>query len=199
MLDGNAKKKMVFALWCLSKTSKGVKINSRIYKQIRSQFCSLLSLRKGLVSKCKGIKWSEERKQKLVGRKHTLETKLKMRGRKVSDEIKLAISLRNKGKIAHNKGVKHTQETRDKIRSYRLGKKLSTVTKLKMSMKRKGMNRQPKPPEQIVIQQLRKIHIGLIKNPKINYTALQVVLKRDNLPQELYLIGTDLLKAAPLG
>ena len=55
----------------------------------------------------------------------------------VSEETKRKISEAHKG-IATFTGKKHTQEAKDKIRMYRLGKKMSDETKEKISKANKG-------------------------------------------------------------
>lgn len=95
------------------------------------------------------------------GFKHTQETRLKMsasqRGRRHSQETRLRISLANKGRkfskehrnnltiaLKNRKitwgGWHHTEETKNRLRLLRLGKKLSARTKKKMGLSRIGKN-----------------------------------------------------------
>ena len=95
---------------------------------------------------------------KWVGRKHSDESKLKMsitrKGRKASDESKLKMSITRKGRKAWNVGIKHSDETKEKMRKSapkyhsrehainsgigHRGLKLSNETKEKMSISKKG-------------------------------------------------------------
>lgn len=67
------------------------------------------------------ISESSKGNTKWLGRKHTKESKLKMSisqsGRTCSDETKLKMSETRKGRPAWNKGVKHTEETKRKMRA----------------------------------------------------------------------------------
>lgn len=85
----------------------------------------------------------------LFGRPFTDEMKAKIsaahKGRVLSDRHKELIRIAglgkpstNKGKPAHNRGVKHTAEASKKMTLARIGKKASELTKLKMSLTRSG-------------------------------------------------------------
>lgn len=85
----------------------------------------------------------------LKGRPFTDEMKAKIsalhKGRVLSDRHKELIRIAglgkpstNKGKPAHNRGVKHTAEASKKMTLARIGKKASELTKLKMSLTRSG-------------------------------------------------------------
>lgn len=90
-----------------------------------------------------GKKLSEEHKRKIglaqLGRKHTVESKRKMslanKGREVSDKTRIKISEANTGKVRteafkelqHNNktGLRHTEESKQKMSATRLGKPIA--------------------------------------------------------------------------
>lgn len=59
-------------------------------------------------------------------------------GLKMSDENKRKMSERQTGKPSHRKGIKSSEETKEKIRQANLGKKQSEETKMKKSLATKG-------------------------------------------------------------
>jgi len=94
---------------------------------------------------------SEETKSKMaisaigknLGKHHSEETLMKMRGRKLNEEVKKRMSLSHfglnswmKGKTAWNKGILHSEETKEKMRLKRLGTKHSEQTKQKLKLAR---------------------------------------------------------------
>ena len=91
-----------------------------------------------LAASNRGYKWTEESRAKArraqLGNKNAL-------GHKHSNESKRAISISRKGKCvgADNGmfGKTHTEEARNKIREFHLGRKLSDTTRKKMSEKKK--------------------------------------------------------------
>jgi len=88
-----------------------------------------------------GIKWTEEMKQKFIGRKHSEKTKEKIRqlhlgntyrlGKKLSEESKIKIGLKSKGRVL-------TEEAKCKLSKALKGRVISEKTKDKLSKALKG-------------------------------------------------------------
>lgn len=77
-------------------------------------------------------KISNSLKGKMVGEKHP------MYGKRFSEEYKRKLSESHKGQKAWNKGIPHSEETKEKLSRANKGKKLSEETKKKISESLKG-------------------------------------------------------------
>jgi hypothetical protein len=128
--SGNDRQKMYRAMFRMvhgNKNQINVPVDANEYARLREQISQQMS------NKFKGTTIPEERKQRISDSK---------RGN-ISDSHKQAISNAHKGKTPWNKGHKNqaTEETRQKIRDSKLGKKRpppSEETKQKMSTAHKG-------------------------------------------------------------
>lgn len=133
--------KMNYALYAfISRPNSDYKISSKEYERIKETHSKMMSLKfKGKSPKNKGLKMSDEQRQKLSkalsGRKLSEEHRKKIgeasKNRKLSDEAKLKISIGNKGK-------KMSDEAKLKISLKQSGKKVSESTKKKLSEINKG-------------------------------------------------------------
>jgi group I intron endonuclease len=81
----------------------------------------------------------------------TKEIKLKIslanKGRIFSEDHKRNLSKAHEGQVSWNKGIPMSDQTKEKSRQKKLGKKLSEETKKKMSESRMGMKRSPHSQE----------------------------------------------------
>jgi hypothetical protein len=125
MTEGDLKKKMIHAVWSMTRSSNNqsrLKITGRTYDTIRTEFSKMLSsTRKGVMNK--GKKLSTEHKlaisKSTKGRVKTEETKAKMK---------------ESWKFRPSRSAEHCEA----IRKSALGRKQTEETKRKMSESKKG-------------------------------------------------------------
>jgi hypothetical protein len=133
MVDGEARKKMVYALWILSnKTSKK---NSKIYQSTRESFAELMKKRKHSPEAIEKMKKAQ--KGKIISQAHRERLRVINTGlvRNFTDEHRENLSKAGKGRVI-------TPEWREKLsqanKGQGKGRKLSDETKAKVSAARRA-------------------------------------------------------------
>jgi hypothetical protein len=149
MLSGTAKSKMVHALSMMlannQNQNRDYKITSRIYESLKFQLSNVMKenwTEEMRISRSLSMKGSLNH---FYGKNHSNDTKEIMSKRVVSLETRKLISnnqiTRFKNQPGTFLGKTHTDETKDKIRQARLGKKDSDEVRLKKSIS--GKNKSP--------------------------------------------------------
>jgi hypothetical protein len=116
-----------FMMWSENQNQERYRVNARLYEQLKQKHSEHKSwANSGERNSQYGKKWSEERKQAFKEKRAlqapiSEEAREKIRqsrlGKKWTDEQKKMMGERRAGKPAWNKGRKHSEETKAKIRA----------------------------------------------------------------------------------
>lgn len=133
---GQARHKMIFAWHRLANGNskqKSIKVTSRVYAYLKKEFSKAISeYHKGRTVVNKGVPMAERQKRKIA--------KAKMGGVGLKGKLNPMF-----GKIPWNKGIQHSEDTKQKQRDYATGRKVAQETRLQHSKSRIGKSLSPRP------------------------------------------------------